>query len=396
MNIYITSARYIIYKMVYCCVPHCTSKSGKVKGISFHEFPCDPELKQKWLKNISRDNFVPNFESRTSFVCGLHFLDADYRPDLKIKKLKQNAIPSVFKGYPPNKIPKPIPQRRVLIKHEVKKNKKRKRDESFGDNYECPISDGNNEDDVENTINCSRSVEVQTDSEAGKYYKAEREKTRLRLKLWRANQKIKKLENDLQVQKERMNQFHNKYHSNVEAIIESNKQDPTDSKSSFILEQILNYYKQSPRWSENCIKQCVIWQFISPKGYSYARNNLLKLPSISTLNRYLGDVSCETGVTELVRERLLAESERLNGAEKLCSLIIDEMAIKQQFLYDKKLDTFVGHKDTSSHVEALRCENNSVSKAVTDKEPVLANSLLCFLISGISTCYRIPVAYFFF
>lgn len=109
--------------MVYCCVPHCTSKSEKVKGISFHEFPCDPELKQKWLKNISRDNFVPNFESRTSFVCGLHFLDADYRPDLKIKKLKQNAIPSVFKGYSPNKIPKPIPQRRVLIKHEVKKTK---------------------------------------------------------------------------------------------------------------------------------------------------------------------------------------------------------------------------------------------------------------------------------
>lgn len=45
--------------MVYCCVPICKERQGKVKGLSFHEFPVDPDLRSKWLKAISRKDFVP-------------------------------------------------------------------------------------------------------------------------------------------------------------------------------------------------------------------------------------------------------------------------------------------------------------------------------------------------
>jgi len=57
------------------------------------------EVLQKWIKEVRRKNFV---SSKYSFFCSEHFLDSDYqiRPGATIKLLNENAIPSVFKGFP--------------------------------------------------------------------------------------------------------------------------------------------------------------------------------------------------------------------------------------------------------------------------------------------------------
>ncbi|KAH7958430.1 hypothetical protein HPB49_001616 [Dermacentor silvarum] len=81
--------------------------------------------------------------------------------------------------------------------------------------------------------------------------------------------------------------------------------------------------------------------------------------------------------------RLKAESEKLSSpASRHRSLIMDEMRIKPKLQYNKQQDCFVGHADVG---EADDLAN----------EPLLANSLLCFLINGLSTSYRITVSYFF-
>lgn len=107
---------------------------------------------------------------------------------------------------------------------------------------------------------------------------------------------------------------------------------------------------------------------------------LLLLPCQMTLSRYLGPFSGEVGFTSLVQNRLEEECKKLQGSEKFTSLIIDEMAIKSEYVFDTKLDSFFGKKS---------CSTNS------NEENVLANRLLCFVLCGLTSTYRIPCSYYF-
>lgn len=60
------------------------------------------------------------------------------------------------------------------------------------------------------------------------------------------------------------------------------------------------------------------------------------------------------------------------------------MRIKGKLQYHKQRDCFVGHVD--AHLEQGEQGNSNI---------VLANSLLCFVISGLTTPFRIPAAYYF-
>ncbi len=111
--------------MPYCAVPKCESSSRKLKQykvlvgenkITFHQFPLGTgkeELLKKWLKKISRNEFVPTAHSK---VCSLHFRPDDFQQERsgtnprrkrslvdkrpKKKILNSDAVPSVFEGYP--------------------------------------------------------------------------------------------------------------------------------------------------------------------------------------------------------------------------------------------------------------------------------------------------------
>ncbi|XP_049511822.1 THAP domain-containing protein 11-like [Dermacentor silvarum] len=89
--------------MVYCCVPFCKSSGRTSAGISFHEFPVT-DVRVLWLKKISRQGEGPGKQpwapSDRSKVCSLHFKPDDYREGLKSKRLKPDAVPSVFPHYP--------------------------------------------------------------------------------------------------------------------------------------------------------------------------------------------------------------------------------------------------------------------------------------------------------
>lgn len=84
-----------------------------------------------------------------------------------------------------------------------------------------------------------------------------------------------------------------------------------------------------------------------------------------------------------MQARLKAEVEKLDAPQsRTCSLMVDEMRIKPNLQYNKQKDCFVGQVDMGI-----------VNKSGNDV--VLANSMLCFVINGLCTSYRIPVSYFF-
>lgn len=103
------------FRRMYCSVPFCKSDRKRKLGISFHEFPANDDRRQAWLKAISRKDFVPNDKSSSSVVCSLHFADSDYTlGSTKLRRLKRDAVPSVFSGYPTYMHPQKPPKRRKL------------------------------------------------------------------------------------------------------------------------------------------------------------------------------------------------------------------------------------------------------------------------------------------
>lgn len=74
-----------------------------------------------------------------------------------------------------------------------------------------------------------------------------------------------------------------------------------------------------------------------------------------------------------------------NDYERFGSLIVDEMAIKSRGMYNRYADECLGNVSM-----------NGLEKEVgIGMEDVLANRLLCFVFSGLSTKMRLPVAYYF-
>lgn len=152
----------------------------------------------------------------------------------------------------------------------------------------------------------------------------------------------------------------------------------------FLKQQLLNFEKKRPSWSDGILRDCVLWKACSSKGYNHVRERgLLKLPCRTTLQKYVGSSDGEIGITSLILERLKVERAGLKvQQETYCSLIIDEMSIQEKTVYDRQVDRIFGFVD--------------MGKATSDSgPPQVANRLLCFVLRGLATSYVIPVAYFF-
>lgn len=115
----------------------------------------------------------------------------------------------------------------------------------------------------------------------------------------------------------------------------------------FLWDQIVNFKRKKPAWSEDVIRHSIILRHLSTKAYEHVRKEmLLKLPSRSTLQNYIGSSSAETGFNSLIQAGLKVELEKLEVPQsKVCSLIVDEMRIKPKLLYNKQRECFVGHVD---------------------------------------------------
>ncbi|KAH7940673.1 hypothetical protein HPB49_003538 [Dermacentor silvarum] len=78
-------------------------------------------------------------------------------------------------------------------------------------------------------------------------------------------------------------------------------------KAVLLLEEVKNYKRKTPRWSEITVRHGIVMRHLSTKAYEYLRcEELLKLPCRTTLQKYFGTTSGEVGFSELVRSRLEA------------------------------------------------------------------------------------------
>ncbi|CAL1272052.1 unnamed protein product [Larinioides sclopetarius] len=85
--------------MSACAAYGCKNRPhNKIPGITFHKFPKDIALRNEWLLALRRVNFRPTKYSR---LCSEHFSENQIdRTSLACVRLKANAVPNIFKGYP--------------------------------------------------------------------------------------------------------------------------------------------------------------------------------------------------------------------------------------------------------------------------------------------------------
>ncbi|XP_026745374.1 THAP domain-containing protein 3-like [Trichoplusia ni] len=75
------------------CGKHSKTSSYKKDGITFHRFPKIPELKEKWMNKINRENWFP---TKYSAVCSRHFTPDCFEYLKQRRRLFSSAIPTMF------------------------------------------------------------------------------------------------------------------------------------------------------------------------------------------------------------------------------------------------------------------------------------------------------------
>ena len=373
--------------MAYCCVPNCKSKFLKGSGVSFHEIPADAELRSKWLKVISRKNWQPNSISNYSRVCNKHFVDSDFKQFTKFKRLEKYAVPSIFPDYPSYLQP-PAKKARISLATE----KRNKFVASVLSDQTHSATDQLNVPSSSEVVLDNHNVEDKVTQANFILKERNQELNYSKLKLKRCLQKMQNLQDKYDKSRDDLNQYKNNLH--IVAYVKVLEAAKDDKCASFIIDLVDNFGRKHPQYNESTIRQSLMWRACSTKGYEYARQNLsLTLPSRTTLARYMGNLSeiNDVGVNALIAGRIKAEVQQFQAPqEKMCSLIIDEMSMQQRLVYDKKNDKFIGAVDMGEVKVKTSNEQDT-----TQKMPLLANHLLCFVACGLSTSYKIPVAYFF-
>lgn len=149
------------------------------------------------------------------------------------------------------------------------------------------------------------------------------------------------------------------------------------------------------RWHPLMIRWCIYLRHHSNKAYEALRDSgCVFLPSQRTLRDYTNCVKASAGFSVDV-DRQLMQAMNLDNCEpwqKLVVLLLDEMHVKENLVFDKhsgRLIGFVDLGDVNDHLLAFE-------RALKGKEDVrpLAKSMMVFMVRGVFTSHRFVYAQF--
>lgn len=145
--------------------------------------------------------------------------------------------------------------------------------------------------------------------------------------------------------------------------------------------------KSGQKYPEKVRHFCLGLITYSPRAYEFIRRTFHNhLPALGTIKGWFAnsDICGDPGIQEKCVERLqkiAMEFKEKNGCELECSLIFDEIHLRQQILFSYHNMDYVGYANYGQ-------KSNDDRKAI-------AKQAIVFLLNGVHVNFEYPVAYYF-
>ena len=192
-------------------------------------------------------------------------------------------------------------------------------------------------------------------------------------------------------------------HSDLVTIVEQQssvvaKQFPPDSFAHIFWQQQVKAAKCSKskgmRWHPLMIKWALYLQYQSAGAYETVRS-YVALPSQRTLRDYSHHSEAHVGFSDEADKQLMAVADvgRIPDWQKYVVVLMDEMHIREDLIYDKHTGALLGFTnlgDINSHLDSFErsVETNTIS------ESLLAKTMLVIMVRGLFTKLQYPYAQF--
>ena len=152
---------------------------------------------------------------------------------------------------------------------------------------------------------------------------------------------------------------------------------------------------KSMRWHPVFIKWCLYLRHLSEKSYELLRKTgCIKLPSQRTLRDYTHYISTTIGFSTEIDQNLLDVAFLSNDVNRYVFLIMDEVHIKNELVYDKHHGSLIGFVNLGDTNNQLLEFENALYNDDNDDELPLATSMLVLMVRGLFCKLNFPYAQF--
>lgn len=150
---------------------------------------------------------------------------------------------------------------------------------------------------------------------------------------------------------------------------------PSENSKTLVKMQILRKKSSTKSWSLKKKQFALSLLYKSPSTYKFLYySKQINLPGLSSIKRWIGNLKCLPGFNPALFKQLKTKVDPMSNEEKCCTLIFDEMKIKNCLEFNKFVE---GYEDLGS-------------KGRTNK---LAGQALVFLIRGLYSSWKLPIMY---
>ena len=150
------------------------------------------------------------------------------------------------------------------------------------------------------------------------------------------------------------------------------------------------------RWHPMMIKWCLNLKFLSSGAYGALRS-VLSLPSERTLRDYTHWIDSSPGFHADIDKQLMDEArvKTIPDFQKYVCLLMDEVRIKEDLVYDKHSSQIIGFINLG-HVnnQLLRFQRLQTSDADSSLPPPVAKHMLVFMVRGLFQHLEFPYVQF--
>ena len=150
---------------------------------------------------------------------------------------------------------------------------------------------------------------------------------------------------------------------------------------------------KSMRWHPLIYKWCLYLRHLSGKAYELLRSSgCIKLPSQRTLHDYTHYIKSQAGFCSEVDKVIVDDADLSNPHNKYVILVMDEMYIKSDLVYDKHDGSLIGFVNISNIKNQILEFEAMIESGGED--PSLAASMMVFMVRGLLHKYNYPYAQF--